>query len=384
MAGRGGARHFKKPFVETGLLTQCLKKHSELLKDFKGYETLSRNSGPDPKALYHALGFVDDLLALEPCGEIHGQPLRNGLLSLLTSNPHWNCTKQTGSVWVHMRSERINVLLFHVRKLARSGLSAAFASALTSLEYQRLQETLAKVELPDAAVVPLEKGKQQEVPLEKEKDMEKKTKKRKEDEEEAPLENGRSSGSKDPAPLKKGKGLKKTLSDVSLDSDGFPKALKSPPKPKPGRLFKKRVGQKRPLDALSAGGEEEDNREAMGFSVRKKPAASSAKPLKKGTKEPLKKGTKEPLKKGTKAAANMSGPGPWLKLHKVMAAKPQRAYILGTKSSEVKPKLVVEVSQTMSKKYSFVIDKIKDALQAQNLSKEEAKDLRKKLCEKYP
>ena len=383
MAGRGGARHFKKPFVETGLLTQCLKKHSELLKDFKGYETLSRNSGPDPKALYHALGFVDDLLALEPCGEIHGQPLRNGLLSLLTSNPHWNCTKQTGSVWVHMRSERINVLLFHVRKLARSGLSAAFASALTSLEYQRLQETLAKVELPDAAVVPLEKGKQQEVPLEKEKDMEKKTKKRKEDEEEAPLENGRSSGSKDPAPLKKGKGLKKTLSDVSLDSDGFPKALKSPPKPKPGRLFKKRVGQKRPLDALSAGGEE-DNREAMGFSVRKKPAASSAKPLKKGTKEPLKKGTKEPLKKGTKAAANMSGPGPWLKLHKVMAAKPQRAYILGTKSSEVKPKLVVEVSQTMSKKYSFVIDKIKDALQAQNLSKEEAKDLRKKLCEKYP
>ena len=80
----------------------------------------------------------------------------------------------------------------------------------------------------------------------------------------------------------------------------------------------------------------------------------------------------------------MSGPGPWLKLHKVMAAKPQRAYILGTKSSEVKAKLVVEVSQTMSKKYSFVIDKIKDALENENLSKEEALELRKKLCEKYP
>ena len=171
---------------------------------------------------------------------------------------------------------------------------------------------------------------------------------------------------------------------MSLDSDGFPKALKSPPKPKPGRLFKKRLGQKRPLEALSAGGEEEDNREAMGFTLRKKPAAGKAKPLKKVGDKPLKKGTEKPLKKGTGAAANMSGPGPWLKLHKVMAAKPQRAYILGTKSSEVKPRLVVEVSQTMSKKYSCVIDKIKDALENENLSKEEDLELRKKLCKRYP
>ena len=176
MAGRGGARHFKKPFVEAGLLMDCLQRHSELLRNFKWYESLSRNSGADPKALYHALGFVDDLLALEPSAEIHGQPLRNSLLTLLTRNPHWTLSKQTGSVWVHMRSERINVLLFHVRKLVRSGLSAAFAAALTSLEYQTLQETLAKVGFPETALVPLEKGKDKEVPLEKGKEKEKKTK----------------------------------------------------------------------------------------------------------------------------------------------------------------------------------------------------------------
>ena len=50
----------------------------------------------------------------------------------------------------------------------------------------------------------------------------------------------------------------------------------------------------------------------------------------------------------------------------------------------MKPKLGVEVSQTMSKKYSFVVDKIKDALENENLSKEEAKDLRKTLCAEYP
>ena len=148
---------------------------------------------------------------------------------------------------------------------------------------------MAKVEFPETALVPLEKGKDKEVPLEKKKEKEKKTKQKKEDEEEAPLEKGGSSGSKDPAPLKKGKCLKKTISDVSLDSNGFPKALKSPPKPKPGRLFKKRLGQKRPLEALSAGGEEDDNREAMGFTLRKKPAAGKAKPLKNGGDKPLKK-----------------------------------------------------------------------------------------------
>ena len=382
MAGRGGARHFKKPFVETGLLMKCLKQHEELLKDFKGYESLSRNNGVDTKGLVHALGFVNDILDLEPSGEVHAQPLRNSLLHLLTNNPHWDTTQQIGSVWVHMRSERINVLLFHVRKLARSGLNASCAAALTSLEYKRLQDTLEKVDLAETCVVPLGKG------------DEKMTKKKKEDECETPLKKGKSSGPKDPTPLKKGKSsgskgptplkkgrrLKKTIIDVSLDSDGFPKALKGPPKPKLGRLLNRRLGQKRPLEASAGEGEEEDNRSAMGF-TRKKPAGK-AEPLKKGTGKPLKKGTDKPLKKGT--AADMSGPGPWLKLHKAMAAKPKRAYILGTKSSEVKPKLVVEVSQTMSKKCSFVVDKIKDALENENLSKEEAKDLRKTLCAEYP
>ena len=41
MAGSGGARHFKKPFLETRLLMNCLKNHEEQLKDFKGYEPLA-------------------------------------------------------------------------------------------------------------------------------------------------------------------------------------------------------------------------------------------------------------------------------------------------------------------------------------------------------
>ena len=213
------------------------------------------------------------------------------------------------------------------------------------------------------------------------------TKKKKEDKGETPVKKGKSSGSKGPTPLKKGRRLKKTINDVSLDSDGFPKALQSPPKPKLRRLLNRRLGQKTPLEASAGEGEEEDNREAMGF-TRKKPAGK-AEPLKRGTGKPLKNGTDKPLKKATEKktagpAADMSGPGPWLKLHKVMAAKPKIAYILGTKSWEVKPKLVAEVSQAMSKRYSFVVDKIKDALENENLSKGEAKDLRKTLCEKYP
>ncbi|CAJ1371785.1 unnamed protein product [Effrenium voratum] len=157
--GRGGARHFKKPYVETGLLLKLLKKHEDLLLDLKGYESRSRNSAVDPKALHRCLPLLEDIVALEPSAEVHPQPLRNALLQLLATNPKLNSTRFNGSVWTNMKAERLNVLLSHVRKLARSGGSSCLA-ALTGSEFERLTETLQKVVLrpEDEAALEKEKG----------------------------------------------------------------------------------------------------------------------------------------------------------------------------------------------------------------------------------
>ena len=154
MPTRGGSRHRSKPYIESGLLTKVLLRHEDILVNFKGYESCSRNSGADPKGLVHCLDLVNDVLELEASAEIHTAPLRQSMLHLLTQKPSLNNTCQSGSLWVHMRSERLNVLLFHIRRLARSGPTQACVNALSGQELGRLQNTLKKVAIQEP-VVPL-------------------------------------------------------------------------------------------------------------------------------------------------------------------------------------------------------------------------------------
>ena len=233
-SGRGGPRHKSKPYIETGLLMKLLMGHEELLVNFKGYETRSRNNGVDPQGLIHALDFINDVLELEPTAEVHPQPLRNSLLGMLTQKPQLNNTCQSGSLWVHMRSERINVVLFHIRKLARTGPTQACVNALSGLELTKLQNTLRKVVLQeDDTALPLEDGKT------------------------TPLEKGEVKQEVAGSNKKK---LKMAPSDVSMDSHGFPAMLKSPKEDKanegkgagPSRLLKKRVGQAQQIAEVEA------------------------------------------------------------------------------------------------------------------------------------
>ena len=99
----------------------------------------------------HALGFIDDLLDEAPACEVHDQPLRSAFLRIMSEKPHLNNTAHSGSVWVHQRSERVSVLLSHFRRLARQGTSSKYAFTLTALEMAKLNKTLKKVELKDAA-----------------------------------------------------------------------------------------------------------------------------------------------------------------------------------------------------------------------------------------
>ena len=171
--------------------------------------------------------------------------------------------------------------------------------------------------------------------------------------------------------------MKKTLSDVSVDSWGTPKELASPCRPSetsPPRIWKrKKVGPKQRTEEVLEDEGHPKLQEAMGF---KKPAASlkKASTRKRATSSSLKKD--HTLKKDSRKA--------WIKIRKTIAKNPARSYLVGTHQELEKAKLIVEVSQKKSKHYSWIIDKIWEALLKDNLTKAEAVKMRDAMCLQYP
>ena len=380
MSGRGGARHKAKPYVDPGLLFQVLDKHEELVTDLKGYEVLSRNSAVDPRALHSLLPLLNALLDLVPTAECHPGSLRLALCQMLQKKPTLNTSKFKGSVWINMRAERLGTFLSHVRKVSKGTGDQSLCVNLTGLEYSMVQETLKKVQHHDPQLS--DKGntlkKDQGAALKKVKHDDPQPSDKKS---QVPLKKDQGAATlkkvttktltKDAATLKKDlperKKLKKTLSDVSVDSWGIPKELASPSKTSetsPPRIWKrKRVGGNR-----STVPEDEGHpklQEAMGFkkaaaSLKKekgtrKPATSSSLKKEKGARKPAtssslkkEKGARKPatssslkkdhtLKKGERK--------PWKKISKTVAKNPARSYLVGAHQKLDKAKLIVEVSQ---------------------------------------
>ena len=128
----------------------------------KGYEILCANSAVYPRAMHYMLPLIEGLVSIEASASIAAQPLRTAFFQVLQQDPSLNGSRYKGPVWVNMRIGRLNVLLHHVRKLARAEAGNAFCLAnLTSLEYAQLQATLKKVAITDPKPVekaPLKKG----------------------------------------------------------------------------------------------------------------------------------------------------------------------------------------------------------------------------------
>ena len=82
---KGGARHFSKPYVDTGLVYTVLEDNKEILQDLGNYECTSKNNAPDAKGLVQTLPLWKGLLRLEKSGEIHAQPLRTALIKFQIS-----------------------------------------------------------------------------------------------------------------------------------------------------------------------------------------------------------------------------------------------------------------------------------------------------------
>ena len=383
-AGKGGARHFAKPFIDPGILFRVLHDHKELVQSMGIYDTISKNQALDPQGLVKMLPLLRALAKVEPTMEVHTGAMRQGLNSLLTEDPAINTTKFNGSVWVSLRQERLTTLLAHFRRLKTDGELRKCAQKLTAAEFLHLQEVVDKTTEKD--------------PCQKE-------------------------------GLGKRK-LKKEISDVSLDEDGFPKCFSSPSKVQlPTKSKKKRKVKKGTKKTLSKG----SMPLPKGSSAETLPKGSSAETLAKGKSRPFKSflrrrpgqtlqpcsstwqeddhlkgamGLKRPaaaatslakgttslakgttsLAKGSKKKKSEAASGskpPWVKLRVTRATNPERTYIVGTRDATpgAKLQLIVEVSKKRSTKHLSIINEIYKELESKSITKEEAIAMRERLCE---
>lgn len=367
--GKGGARHTSKPMVDSGLLYTALAPHMHTVAELGVYEKISASNGPDYSGLANCADMWRALLKVESSGEIHPQPLKVALISLLAEHNHLNKHNYTGQTWVSLRVERINCVLTHLRKIKREGNMQLAAAKLNREQYNELQAGLQLMKLKEEALEKAtgEKGTALENALEK---------------------------AEGPATKK----LKQKDSDVSMNSMGLPAMFdspkaasalekeavnpltdleksgeacssKSPCLPLEGLLSRRRPGSRVPE-------KQENLQDKLGYTAcaksKKKKKKASAKAC---AKKVEKKGQEKPLEKAV-------GRKPWVKIHKTMAKNPRRAYLLGSTGLE-KPRLIVEVSEKRCPEFEAVIDDIKAAMQKDHLTKEEALAKREELCAKH-
>ena len=204
MSTRGGARHTTKPQVDTGLLYKSICQNKGPLANMGLYESISKTQACNPKALVKVIPLIKGLVELEATGEIHGQNLRQAIFQLM-EDPSLNDSKWAGGTWVSLRVERLNVVLFHMRRLRLSGDLRACASKLTTVEFLQIQEVVElmekKPDLEEVSALPLVQREEPSPLVERE----------------GPNELHK--------PAKK---LKVSTSDVSVDSHGLPKMFGTP------------------------------------------------------------------------------------------------------------------------------------------------------------
>ena len=347
----GGNRHKSKPFVDAGLLFRCFEKHVSFVTNLGAYESTSKNSSPDALGLVHLLPFAKGLIEISRSAEIHNQSLKAAFSQLLIHDAKVNNTKYNGIVWIGLRIERIGCVLSHFRQLARDQhCLRRCALALTAADFIALKEVVEMIALADVTPAKEPERGQNQIIFDKE---------------------AINADIVPESPPKKHRTLKENVSavsDLSVESCGFPRMLDSPKSDTEDASFLRQRPAKRANQAETSSSSTE-LRAALGYT---EPKPSSA------------------LPKASMCMAkslDTSNPDrfPWVKLRRCNARNPERSYICGTTShDEKKLQLIVEVSARWSSQYMTVADKIMEALQHDSITKAEALDLRKSLCAEYP
>jgi len=382
--GRGGAKHRAKPMVDLGLLFKCLDYNVDLVKDLGIYEHVSKNGGLEPRGLLALAPLLMGLLKLESSAEIHAQALKSALLQLLLTDAQVNNSKYVGNVWATLRCERIGTVLFHLRRLARGDPSdlKKCTCQLTTSEFLKVKELMDMVRFDE----PLRKG--------------------------APEVMDAATVHYDEDTTGATRALCPRVSDVSVDSDGFPSILKGAPATPPeapqplkkgeesscsfkgrqcGSILRPRLDCQgvvtKTNEGWTAQDENTDLKKSMGFQVSSGSGVTAPAP---GPlcKRPAAAAAAATVRRRP-AASSQQHPRerkPWVKISRTIAKHNPRAYLVGTTSHCKGAKLlhIVTVTQKNSAMYVAITDRIHEALKKDHLTKEEAVQLKNRLLQQQP
>ena len=390
MSGKGGPRHFSKPWVDPDVLQNVFQEHKCIVQNLGAYEHISRQCAPSPEGILQCHDLVKDLLQASDTCELHPNPVRTALVHMLASDPSLNASKFRGEVWASNKQTRICVLLAHVRKLAGEDMLTSAAAKLTSKQFLTLQSLLHLVQ-PKEPLADAGLGKGPKDPTFEKKESSLAL---------VSFEKGKAAEEAASSSTKK---LKKTDSDVSTDSKGFPAMFASsseaspckathplekgtdgpgPAKPEGSTLSRHSRQRRESLQKKEALEKEEGSK----VSLEKVPSESLHGALGYGKKRPaaaLKKAkgkAKSKAKALKKAPASQPQKTKWVKLRKTTGTNPERCYITGSTEIGGKLKLIVEVSHKRTPHYKAVADTLMARIEEQQLSKEQALELRDKLC----
>ena len=392
---RGGPKHRMKVDVDEGLLVKMFVAHQSVLQHLGVYENVSRSMHVDGPGLMFLYSFLWDVILLCPSAEPRESSMRNAFMTMVTMFPKINETKFNNGTWAQLRTERMVTILYHVRRLKREeSRLAQIASRLNGPELQKLKDLLRQIELrlPSGCSKDSLSSESQSVL---------------------------------PSPSTSPRILKRKISEVSVDEDGFPNMLRSPPvnmgssssgsraiEHRARTNARMRLNQKSPPLAS-----QQCLAEALGYIPKPKPLATRKATAKSSAKLQDVNSPEAPIPAKPKAKAKAKAhaepeevastayypdnaserkdeapddarevdfeePAPFSDIRVTHAQKGnKRAYLTGVSKETGARTLIVEVSETKTPKYLQMINDIKAHIEQKDLSKQEALALRSSFIE---
>ena len=200
---KGGARHKAAPAVDPSILAAVFSKHKASVGDFGQYEHLSVNQAANGTGLTAHFELLKAMLTMCPTGDFPGTSAKAAMLTLVVQAPELNQSIYNSSVWSGMRCERLGCMLNHLRRLAREPpRMKQAASSMVGADLTKLKTLVSMMRCESESVADgLASGVCSD-----------------DDATEAETPEVPSASSEVP----RKRLLKKTTSDASVDSEGFP------------------------------------------------------------------------------------------------------------------------------------------------------------------
>lgn len=140
---RGGAHHGTKPAIDDKVLDRIFAEQCRLLMDLGPYEHLSRAQACNGKALVALFDLLLPIVQENASAEVSGAALKLALLRLAAARPGLNKSPYSNFVWAGLRVERLTTVLYHLRRIHREPLRLQQCAAkLTGVETSQLHQLL--------------------------------------------------------------------------------------------------------------------------------------------------------------------------------------------------------------------------------------------------